>query len=236
MDPENPRSSNGAPGVHSFSTLLGDRLRERRLEAGVGLRVLARDLGVSPSLISQVEHGKSTPSVATLYAIATRLEISLDELFQTDDAAESVECEVLALVGAGVPGRLPAGHSRWSAPSDGPVLRAENRLRLTLGTGVRWERLTARDDPAVDFVRCTYPVGGESAPADELMVHGGSEYGLVLSGRCGATVGGQDFELYPGDSIAFDSRTPHRIWNLGDEPTVSIWVVVGRDEDPRLTT
>ena len=47
----------------------------------MSLRALARDVGVSPSLISQIEHGKATPSVGTLYAIVSELDISFDELF-----------------------------------------------------------------------------------------------------------------------------------------------------------
>ena len=49
------------------------------------------------------------------------------------------------------------------------------------------------------------------------MTHSGSEYGIILEGRCGATVGDDYYELETGDSIAFDSRTPHRIWNLNDD-------------------
>src|ERR1700760_2257162 len=60
---------------------VGERLRAHRSEAGMSLRELARQVGVSPSLISQIEHGKATPSVATLYAIVSELGISLDELF-----------------------------------------------------------------------------------------------------------------------------------------------------------
>lgn len=239
MDPERDQTENGF-GSTGFSSRLGEELRARRLQAGVGLRLLAREVGVSASLISQIEHGKSTPSVATLYSIATRLGISLDEVFLTGDSAvPAVEPEMAAVV-SGETTEPPPGNPRphlspWAAPSDGPVLRARNRLRLTLGTGICWERLTASDDPRVDFVRCTYPVGAESAPADELMTHAGSEYGLVLSGRCGASVGAATYDLAPGDSIAFDSRTPHRIWNLGEDPMVAIWVVVGRNDDPRMT-
>ena len=51
------------------------------------LRELARRVGVSPSLISQIETGRSQPSVGTLYAIATELEVSVDDLlFDGDDA------------------------------------------------------------------------------------------------------------------------------------------------------
>src|ERR1700760_1453441 len=60
---------------------VGEGLRKHREEAGMSLRALAREVGVSPSLISQIEHGKATPSVATLYAIVSELGISLDELF-----------------------------------------------------------------------------------------------------------------------------------------------------------
>jgi mannose-6-phosphate isomerase-like protein (cupin superfamily) len=113
------------------------------------------------------------------------------------------------------------------------VLRKRNRLSLTLDTGVRWERLTASHDPNVDFLYCTYPVGAESCPPDAMMTHAGSEYGVVLSGRMGAKVGEDSYELEPGDSIAFKSTTPHRLWTIGDEPVTALWTVVGRADDPR---
>jgi transcriptional regulator with XRE-family HTH domain len=214
---------------------VGAGLRKHREEAGMSLRALAREVGVSPSLISQIEHGKASPSVATLYAIVSVLGVSLDELFFHNPrgaAAGTDPSSAERQAGHGHEG-TPASH--WDAPSDGPVLRAANRLTLTLATGVRWERLTASHDPRVEFLHCTYPVGGESAPADDLIAHDGSEYGLVLEGRCGATVGEDDYELEVGDSIAFDSRTPHRIWNLSaEEPMVAIWTVVGREDDPRV--
>lgn len=212
---------------------VGERLREHRQEAGMSLRALARDVGVSPSLISQIEHGKATPSVGTLYAMVSELGISFDELFFDGPrgavAAAEGAPERHADSGAE---RTPSSH--WQAPSEGPVLRSKNRLTLTLATGVRWERLTASHDPGVEFLYCTYPVGGESCPTDKPMTHSGSEYGIVLSGRLGATVGEDSYELEPGDSIAFDSTRPHRIWTIGDEAAIAIWTVVGRDGDPRV--
>ena len=202
----------------------------------MSLRALAREVGVSPSLISQIEHGKATPSVATLYAIVSELGISLDELFFDNPRGAAAIAEPEQPPTHIDPGNERTPSSHWKAPSEGPVLRAGNRLSLTLATGVRWERLTASHDPGVEFLYCTYPVGGESAPADDLMTHSGSEYGIILEGRCGATVGEDHYELEAGDSIAFDSRTPHRIWNLSDDkPMLAIWTVVGRDGDPRLS-
>jgi DNA-binding XRE family transcriptional regulator len=48
---------------------MGDRLREARVSRGLSLRGLAERVGVSPSLISQVETGRAKPSVSTLYAL-----------------------------------------------------------------------------------------------------------------------------------------------------------------------
>ena len=231
--PPGPAPTNG--GRDALAGPVGEGLRKHRQEAGMSLRALAREVGVSPSLISQIEHGKATPSVATLYAIVSKLGISLDELFFDNPrgAAASPEPEAPGPMDPGNE-RIPSSH--WEAPSEGPVLRAANRLSLVLATGVRWERLTASHDPGVEFLYCTYPVGGESAPATDLVTHDGSEYGVILEGRCGATVGDDHYELAAGDSIAFDSRTPHRIWNLSDDkPMLAIWTVVGRDGDPRVS-
>jgi len=63
---------------------LGLSLRAARQRAGLSLRELARRLGVSPSLLSQIENGRSQPSVATLYALAKALQVSIDDLFQGD--------------------------------------------------------------------------------------------------------------------------------------------------------
>ena len=61
---------------------IGSRLREERERVRISQRELARRLGVSASLISQIESGQSKPSVSTLYAIVTELGVSLDHVFQ----------------------------------------------------------------------------------------------------------------------------------------------------------
>ena len=66
---------------------LGPQLRAARKLAGLTLRELAGRLGVSPSLLSQIENGKSQPSVATLYALARSLGISIDHLFEVREPA-----------------------------------------------------------------------------------------------------------------------------------------------------
>src|SRR5882757_9823647 len=60
---------------------VGRALRERRQNAGMSIRRLADEAGVSASLVSQIERGKINPSVARVLSLVTALGISLDELF-----------------------------------------------------------------------------------------------------------------------------------------------------------
>lgn len=191
---------------------IGDRLRSERIKAGISQRELARRLQLSPSLISQLERGLSKPSVGTLYAIVTELNLSLDHVIRGEGYS------------------APATPSRESTTAS-PVVRAENRQAIELDSGVRWEELTATSESGVDFVHATYEVGGATTPDDSLMRHHGREYGFVVSGTLTIQIGFERYELGPGDSIAFDSTRPHRFCNEGDEPVHAVWFVLGSDDE-----
>ena len=62
-------------------------MRRERERHGLSLRELARRVGVSPSMLSQVETGRTQPSVSTIYAIATELGVSIDALVSGEEAA-----------------------------------------------------------------------------------------------------------------------------------------------------
>ena len=203
-----------APRSSSFdrsfeASKVGSRLRTERERRGIGLRELARRVGVSPSLVSQIELDRVNPSVSTLYAIVTELGMTMSDVF----------------------GEQP--EERIVQRSDGLAEHPETRRVINLASGVRWERLTRDSDRDVEFLYVVYPVGAESCPADALMTHGGKEYGYVSSGTLGVQVGFEEYELGPGGSIAFDSSSPHRLWTIGDDPVHAIWVVIGREADPR---
>jgi transcriptional regulator with XRE-family HTH domain len=197
---------------------IGDRLRAERTKAGISQRELARRLGLSASLISQLESGLSKPSVGTLYAIVTELDLSLDKLLRGDEHAGRDDGE------PGSGGRNGQGS---------PLVHPKERKVIDLASGVRWEQLTADTEEGVDFLHAIYEVGGASTPDESLMRHHGREYGYVVSGKMGIQLGFEVFELEPGDSIAFDSTEPHRLFNMGDEPVHAIWFVVGRGADDR---
>jgi transcriptional regulator with XRE-family HTH domain len=191
---------------------VGHRLRAERERLGIGLRELARRVGVSPSLVSQIELDRVNPSVSTLYAIVTELGMTMSDVFGEQPEERSIQ------------------------PGDGLAERPETRPVINLASGIRWERLTHDRDPDVEFLYVVYPVGAASCPEDALMTHGGREYGYVTSGTLGVQVGFEAYELGPGGSIAFDSSAPHRLWAVGGEPVHAVWVVIGREADPRTPT
>jgi transcriptional regulator with XRE-family HTH domain len=209
---------------------VGRRLRARRETQGMSLRELARRLGISPSAISQIETGKSLPSVGTLYAIVTELGMSLDELFAEDPSDEAPAARPGARRGHA--GR-PSSELPEQDPEDGRVQRVGSRHAIELETGVRWERLTSRSDRDNDFLYVVYDVGGSSCQGGRFIRHSGREYGLVLSGTLEVTVGFDSYHLGPGDSISFDSTVPHCLRNAGEEPVHGVWFVIGRQSDER---
>ena len=89
---------------------MGDRLRAARRTKRLSLRDLAGRLGLSASLISQVETGRARPSVSTLYAIANELDVSLDELLFNDAARSDRAGGDLHVLREGLPPAPPAGH------------------------------------------------------------------------------------------------------------------------------
>lgn len=210
------RKTRGRTAAHkSAADGLGARLREGRERAGLTLRGLARGVGVSPSLVSQIEHGIVTPSVGTLYAIANALGLLVDDLFRDGDKSK------------------PAARRNGRLPAKSPVQRASDRKTILLSGGVRWERLTPAADAEVEFLHVVYDVGATSCASDALIRHGGMEYAVILSGRLGIRVGTADYELGAGDSITFDAQNPHRLWTIGSEPAKAVWVVLNRHDDAR---
>lgn len=183
---------------------IGEQLRQRRQEMKISLRGLARRVDVSPSLISQVERGLAMPSVSTLYSITRVLELSLDDLFGTAGAERS---------------------NRGSL-RNGDVAHDDERPVIKLADGITWERLAGDTDAAVEMIHSVYPPGTESCPHDGLIRHSGRETGYVISGTLTVDIGFRTVVLQPGDSVTFESTTPHRLANDGDEDVRAVWLIV----------
>ena len=205
---------------------LGQAIRAAREARGLSLRELARRVNVSPSFVSQIELGKANPSVGTLYAVVSVLGTTLDDLIGEPTGGSGPELVDAPPADGAAPGGWP--------PVDVPLQPAEGRKRVEM-SGVVWERLTADHDPYVDFLHVEYAPGSSSCAPDQLMRHGGREYGHLLHGRLDVQVGFETYSLGPGDSIHFDSMTPHRLSNPYDEPCTAVWFVLERRDDDRLS-
>lgn len=194
---------------------VGAQIRVKRKQARLTLKQLAGAVGISASALSQIETDKAQPSLVTLYAIVTRLGVSLDEIFPPV-AAE------------------PPGDSGLVDP-DGAVefLPAASQKVLELKSGELWRRLNGRSIRNLDFLAITYPPGGAQKHAHMTgkvaVWHSGRELNYVLSGRIIVEVNDAQYDLGPGDSLAFDSRLPHLISNPGHFAAETICLFVGSD-------
>jgi transcriptional regulator with XRE-family HTH domain len=194
---------------------IGERLAEHRNRRGVKVSALARQIGVSPSLISQIERGQSRPSVSTLFALAEALEVPVDAFFRNGEAT-------LQAPAPAVPPR--SDEAPRVRGQDRYVVRRADRAGIDIEGGVRWERLTPTPLDEVEFMELIYAPGAESNAS--LYRHPGFEMVLVLSGRLVIHVGFERYELGPGDSMAFPSTQPHRYVNPGDETARAVTAIL----------
>jgi len=228
---------------------IGGRIRAERVRRGISLRSLARSVGLSPSLISQIETGKCQPSVSTLYAITTALGVSVQDVLgnaETDGAdgagsavaSPGVSAGHLVMSGGVMSGGVmsdravataagAAGVLPGSPGPGGPVVCPGQREILELDSGVTWQRLGQVPGSHADFLMVTYAPGGCSSQEGRLMEHPGTEYGYLMRGELLVTLGFRSHRLTPGDAVSFASATPHSYRNDGDGPAVGIWFVAG---------
>jgi transcriptional regulator with XRE-family HTH domain len=190
---------------------MSERLRTARIRTGMSARQLAAELGCSPSLISQIERGKATPSVSRLFAMATALGISMDSLFPETD-----------------PGQKTAAIAEREQASD-IVLRRDDRPAINLEHDVRWERLTPRSERNVEFREVFYEIGGGSPGSERAIQHNGRDYAVIIEGELTAQIGFEKFVLRAGDSMAFDATIPHQFWNQGTQRVRAVFVLIDRD-------
>ncbi len=179
----------------SMSESVGDNVRAERKKAGLSVRELARRLGVSASFLSQFELGQSQAAVSTLFAIASELNVSLDDLL---------------------------GHSVARTPARSANQIPEY---LAFQTGVRWKRLADLGQDEVDFLLTEYEPGADSAPADQPQQHRGNDYGYILEGTLTVIVKGRKRRVKQGNAIAMRGDEPHRLINETDQLVRAIWFV-----------
>jgi transcriptional regulator with XRE-family HTH domain len=229
-------------GHASLNVNVGSLIRRERQNQGLSLRELARRVGVSASMLSQVETGRTRPSVSTIYAIATELGLSIDALLSDREAAVATATAAAAggTAANGADGAAPAGPrvrrvpvgTAAAADLASQLVRPEQRRKLELESGVTWELLSDLLPHLVDFMFVTYEPGGRSSSSGKLMRHTGTEFAFLVRGKLKIQVGFDEYVLQAGDALAFDSSEPHLLVNEGTEPAEGIWFVLGRRMTP----
>lgn len=217
---------------------IGGKLRAIRQRRQLSLRDLAQKAEVSASMLSQIENGKAYPSVRSLYNIAAALGVPVDYFFP--EQAEAISEGIPAMPGQENTVPLTASEMREALLDRSPnpaldslvpprpapqVVHAEGRPKIVLEGGVVWARLTGAAEPGVEFLETTYAPGATSG--SRMSHHQGREFGLVLEGELVLELGFETHVLRAGDSIIFDSTTPHRLTNRGSVPMRAVWVVWG---------
>ena len=174
---------------------LGRRVKLERLAKSMTLKQVADASGMSPTHISEIERGRTSPTVGALLRIARALGKSAT-YFVEDDELPTVS--------------IVRRHERpHRAILDGDRSIADVDF---LTKGIPAGRLRV-----VQFQGLSQ---GEIAGP----VHQGEEILLVTTGKIRVTVGSEDFELSEGDCIQFKGSAPHKFVSIGDEQPQAFWI------------
>ncbi len=190
------RRTNSKDG-HEGIPAVGTRVRALREAAGLSLRDLAERSGVSAPMLSQVERGETSPTLAVAARIAAGLELSLSQLLRLDEQGHVV------------------------------VLRSGQRRKRRRGGHRVEELTPPLPGQRADVSRHRLDPGAATGGPDDPPIHepGSRETAVVLEGTATLVVDGESHELRAGDSVTFDADLAHHFENSGDEPAELLAVV-----------
>ena len=176
--------------------IVGINIRKLREEKRIKLREFARSLNLSASFISQVEMGKASPSLSTLKGIADKLSTTVGDL-----------------IGEG---------QKFSAE---PITREAERKNLQgLEKGVSMYLLTSPDNNKM-MQPILFKMNKNASSGGTNYTHFGQEFVMVLKGEIEIKLNSSFYNLKKGDSIYFNSKTPHSFRNIGNGEAEAVWVI-----------
>jgi XRE family transcriptional regulator, regulator of sulfur utilization len=179
---------------------LGARVRALREAEGLSLRDLSERSGVSAPMLSQVERGETSPTVAVAERIAAGLDLRLSQLLRLDEGGGAVA-----------------------------IVRAEERRKGPGGTkGHRYELLTPPlPGLRAEVSRHELVPGARTGGAGDPPMHepGSRETAVVERGAVVLVCDGERHDLAEGDCVTFDADLPHHFENPGPGPAALLAVV-----------
>ena len=198
---------------------LGGKIREERNKRHLTLEAVSNRTGLSRSLISQVERGKTEPSITTLKKIAATFGFSVVNFFSKNATGDSNN-------GWDYP--RPPSEKNVVQPEyikDVQVVRSDRRKRFALpGSNVMYDLTTPDMNRQMELLHMVVKPGQTSG--DEPMVDfQGEKIGLVLKGVLEVTVSDEVFLLDEGDCIYYPANVPHSWRAVEGESIEVIWVL-----------
>ena len=181
-------------------TTLGERIKALRLERGLQQRQLAEKADLTPSMVSQIESGRLTPSLNTLGRLAAALGVSIPALFDGQ----------------------PAGHIQVSRKKDYPAVSFD-------GSSEKWTVLGAGlFEGKIRAVIATLDGRSRGVTTEKVVIKPGQmKLFYVLDGTVALHYNGERHSLESGDSALLDGGLPHGWENLGTRKARALWVILG---------
>jgi XRE family transcriptional regulator, regulator of sulfur utilization len=163
----------------------------------LSLRDLAERSGVSAPMLSQVERGETSPTLAVAEKIASGLELTLSQLLRLDEDSHVV------------------------------VTRSNQRRRRRRGGHLVEELSPPLPGQRADVSVHTLKPGAVTGGPDDPPLHepGSRETAVVLEGTVDLFVDGRRHELEAGDTVTFDADLPHHFENNGSRESRLLAVV-----------
>jgi transcriptional regulator with XRE-family HTH domain len=176
---------------------LGTRVKRLRTQAGLTLEEFAAQSGVSRAMLSKVERGEKSPTLAIIVRIAKGLNVSMSALMGAEPDAAQVA-----------------------------VIRRANRLAFKdPETGFERHNLSPSHlDNDLEFLLHRIPAGESSGELPPYKVPT-EKYLVVHEGELTVQTGGANYVLGTGDSFYFDVREPYRFINTGRVPCAYYLVI-----------
>ena len=170
--------------------LIGDKIKARRTRKNITLEQLAARAGVSKSLISQIEHNRTVPSLPVLFNIIHSLEEDLRTFFE--DMHDSAGKSQVLIIRKGM----------------------EKHFTKEPVKGFAYKRILTRSvsSEATDVVLLELKKG---ASRKQLIRTDAYECKYILKGDIEYQVENETFTLHEGDTLFFDGRSKHRLKNIG---------------------
>lgn len=186
--------------IHTpLEMLVGAQIRMLRQALGMTLAELSTTAQISTGMLSKIENGQTSPSLATLQAIAVALNMPLGSFFTSFDEKREA---TFVRAGEGL-----TIERRGSAKG--------HKYQL-LGHGVRSE---VKVEPFLITL-------DEHSDAYPIFQHEGTEFIYMLQGEVTYAHGDQTYVLGPGDSLYFDATAAHGPLGLSRLPAVYLSVIV----------